>query len=125
MPRLFLARRPPSPVLLRSPAASESFTVTVNGTAHNVVLSAATVATYNSTNHTSLNAASLSATDVATLINSQVGSPIATITNGALTFASTTTGPTSSIALSNVTLAGTASGSTASLRRPPPTVRPP
>jgi flagellin len=94
-------------------AASDTFTVTVDGgSAHTVTLSAATVATYNTANSTSLSAASLSAANVASIINSQVGSSVASVVGGALTFTSGTTGASSSIATSAVTAAGTASGST-------------
>ena len=94
-------------------AASDSFTVTVDGgSAQTVTLSAATVATFNTANGTSLNAASLSAANVASLINSQVGSSVASVVGGKLTFTSGTTGASSSIATGAVTATGTASGST-------------
>jgi flagellin len=91
------------------------FTVAIDGgTAKTVTISSATVATYNSANPTlpQLNAASLSAGNVATLINSQVGSNIASVnTAGNLVFTSGTTGASSSITLTAQT--GTAtSGST-------------
>lgn len=97
------------------PAASAAFTVTIDGNAHNVTLSAATVSNYNSNGPglgSPINAASLSASDVASLINYQVGSSVASVVSGALTFTSPTTGGTSTIATSAVTTAGTASGST-------------
>ena len=97
-------------------AASETFSLTVDGgSAHNVSLSAASVATFNglpANSSNQLNAASLSATDVASLINSQVGSSVASVVGGKLTFTSTTTGASSSIATTAVTLAGGATGST-------------
>jgi flagellin-like hook-associated protein FlgL len=97
------------------PPASDAFTVTVDGAAHNVTLSAASVAAYNTNGPgaaSPINAASLSASDVANLINYQVGSSVATVVGGALTFTSGTTGTSSSVATSAVTSAGTASGST-------------
>ncbi|HEX7881909.1 MAG TPA: flagellin [Afipia sp.] len=94
-------------------ADSLAFTVTVDGgAAQNVSLSAASVAAYNTANSASLNAASLSAANVASIINYQVGSAVASVTGGALVFASTTTGATSSIATSAVTAAGSASNTT-------------
>jgi len=94
------------------PAASQAFTVTVDGTGHAVSLTAATVAAYNSANAASLSAASLSASDVAAIINSQVGSSVASVVGGALKFTSGSTGLTSTVSTSAVTSAGTASGST-------------
>ena len=94
-------------------AASESFTVTVDGgSAQGVTLSAATVAAYNTAKSASLSASSLSASDVASLINYQTSSTVASVVGGALTFTSGTTGTGSSVATSAVTTAGTATGST-------------
>jgi flagellin len=79
------------------------FTVAIDGgTAKTVTISSATVATYNSANPTlpQLNAASLSAANVATLVNSQVGSAVASVNgSGNLVFTSGTTGASSSITL--------------------------
>jgi hypothetical protein len=93
-------------------ADSLAFSVTVDGTAHNVSLSAASVTAYNTANTATLNAASLSAADVAAITNYQVGSNVATVTGGALVFTSPTTGATSSIATSAVTAAGAATNTT-------------
>ena len=94
-------------------AASESFTVTVDGgSAQGVTLSAATVAAYNTAKSASLSASSLSASDVANIINYQTSSTVASVVGGALTFTSGTTGTGSSVATSAVTTAGTATGST-------------
>ncbi|MDO8980179.1 MAG: flagellin, partial [Afipia sp.] len=95
-------------------AASQSFTVTVDGgSAQTVTLSAASIATYNTANPTAtVNAASLSAANVASVINSQITGAVASVVGGALTFTSSSTGATSSVATSAVTSAGAASGST-------------
>jgi hypothetical protein len=91
---------------------SESFSVNVDGAGpQTVTLSTAAVTAYNSAKSASLNAASLSATDVASLINYQTGSTVASVAGGKLVFTSGTTGTNSSIVLSAVT--GTAtSGAT-------------
>jgi flagellin-like hook-associated protein FlgL len=96
------------------PPASQTFTVAVDGAAaQTVTLSAAAIGTYNTANPgTPVNAASLSAADVAAVINSQITGAVASVVGGALTFTSSTTGATSSVATSAVTSAGTASGST-------------
>jgi flagellin len=95
------------------PAASQTFTVAVDGgSAQTVTLSAASITTYNTANSASLNAASLSATDVAAVINSQITGAVASVVSGALTFTSSSTGTSSNVVTSAVTSAGTASGST-------------
>ncbi len=96
------------------PAASQSFTLTVDGgSAQTVTLSAATIGTYNTANPSAtVNAANLSAADVAAVINSQITGAVASVVGGALTFTSSSTGATSSVATSAVTSAGSASGST-------------
>ncbi|CAN5483420.1 DUF1522 domain-containing protein [soil metagenome] len=96
------------------PAASQSFTLTVDGgSAQTVTLSAATIGTYNTAHPSAtVNAASLSAADVAAVINSQVTGAVASVVGGALTFTSSSTGATSSVATSAVTSAGAASVST-------------
>jgi len=95
-------------------ADSLSFTVAVDGgSAQTVTISDATVQAYNTAHSTTFNSASLTAANVATLINDQVGSNVATVsTGGALTFTSTTTGANSSIAVSAVTAAGSATNTT-------------
>jgi flagellin-like hook-associated protein FlgL len=98
-----------------APADSLAFTVTVDGTAHNVTLSAANVTAYNTAKGTTLNAASLSAQNTADLINYQIdntgATTIATVSGGNLAFTSNTTGAGSSIATTAVTGTATA-GST-------------
>jgi flagellin len=91
------------PINVSGGSDSLTFSVAVDGgSAQTITISSATVATYNTAHSgATLNAASLSAGNVASLINSQVGSNIASV-NGAgtnLVFTSTTTGATSSIAL--------------------------
>ena len=94
-------------------ADSLAFSVTVDGTAHNITLSDAVVSAYNTANSTSLDSSALSAADVAALINDQVGSAVTTVSSGgALVFTSGTTGSTSSIATSAVTAAGSATNTT-------------
>ena len=94
-------------------ADSLAFSVTVDGTAHNITLSDAVVSAYNTANSTSLDSSALSAADVAALINHQVGSAVTTVSSGgALVFTSGTTGSTSSIATSAVTAAGSATNTT-------------
>jgi hypothetical protein len=94
-------------------ADSLAFTVTVDGgTAQNVTISKSVVDAYNTANSTTLDSSALTAADVASLINDQVGSSVATVVGGALTFTSTTTGATSSIATSAVTAAGSATNTT-------------
>ena len=95
-------------------AASQTFTVAVDGgSAQTVTLSAAAISTYN-TAHSSatVNAAALSATDVAAVINSQITGAVASVVSGALTFTSSSTGTTSNVVTSAVTTAGGATGST-------------
>jgi hypothetical protein len=96
------------------PPASQTFTVAVDGAAaQTVTLSAATIGTYNTANPTAtVNAASLSATDVAAVINSQITGAVASVVGGALTFTSSSTGTTSNVVTSAVTTAGGATGST-------------
>ena len=96
------------------PAASQTFTVAVDGgSAQTVTLSAAAITTYN-TAHSSatVNAAALSAADVAAVINSQITGATASVVGGALTFTSSSTGTTSNVVTSAVTTAGGATGST-------------
>ena len=95
-------------------AASQTFTVAVDGgSAQTVTLSAASIATYNTANPSAtVNAASLSAANVASVINSQITGATASVVGGALTFTSNSTGTTSNVVTSAVTSAGTASGST-------------
>jgi hypothetical protein len=98
-----------------TPAASEDFTLTVDGTAHAIDISKSAVDTYNAANSgATIDASNLGAADVAKLINSQIGggSTVASVVGGALTFTSGTTGTSSSIALTAVTTAGGATGST-------------
>jgi flagellin len=99
-----------------TPAASLAFSVSVDGAAHNVSLSAAALTAYNAApaNSAALitNAASaLNAADVAKIVNFQVGSSVASVVTGALTFTSAP-GSTHSVATSAVTTAGAATGST-------------
>ena len=93
-------------------ADSQAFTVTVDGgSATSIKINAANVAAYNTAKSTSLSASSLSATDVANLINYQDSSTVASVVGGKLTFTSGTSGTSSSVAVTAVT--GTAtSGST-------------
>jgi len=95
-------------------ADSQTFTVTVDGgSAQTVTLSAAAITTYN-TAHSSatVNAAALSAADVAAVINSQITGATASVVGGALTFTSASTGTSSNVVTSAVTTAGGATGST-------------
>ncbi|EGP06534.1 flagellin [Afipia clevelandensis] len=96
------------------PAASQTFTVAVDGgSAQTVTLSAAAITTYN-TAHSSatVNASALTAADVAAVINSQITGATASVVGGALTFTSASTGTTSNVVTSAVTSAGGATGST-------------
>jgi flagellin len=95
-------------------AASQTFTVAVDGgAAQTVTLSAAAIATYNTANPSAtVNAASLSAANVASVINSQITGATASVVGGALTFTSSSTGTTSNVVTSAVTTAGAATGST-------------
>ena len=63
-----------------------------------ITLTAANVTAYNTAKSASLSASSLSATDVANLINYQDGSTVASVVGGNLTFTSGTTGTSSSVA---------------------------
>ncbi len=96
------------------PPASQTFTVAVDGAAaQTVTLSAASIATYNAANPSAtVNAASLSAADVAAVANSQITGAVASVVGGALTFTSSSTGATSNVVTSAVTTAGAATGST-------------
>jgi flagellin len=109
-----LANDPSNTGAAAVPAASESFSVTLDGgSAQTVSLSAASVAAYNTANGTSLSAGSLSAANVAAIANYQIGSNVASVNgSGNLVFTSTTTGASSSVATSAVTTAGGAAGST-------------
>ena len=95
-------------------ADSISFSLTVDGgSASTITLDAAAVTAYNGANSASLSASSLTAANVASIINYQAGATVATVgTGGALTFTSTSTGASSSIAISGFTSAGTPGGST-------------
>jgi flagellin-like hook-associated protein FlgL len=101
-------------------AASESFTLTVDGgAAKTITLDAAHVTAFTTAGGTLAGSASaLTAADVANITNYQfngnslTGATPATVAGGALVFASATTGTGSSVATSAVTTAGTASGST-------------
>ncbi|MGO8908142.1 MAG: flagellin, partial [Bradyrhizobium sp.] len=75
------------------------FSVAVDGgTAKTITLSSATVAAYNTANDASLNANSLSASDVANITNYQYGSTVASVSSGgALVFTSGTTGASSNV----------------------------
>jgi flagellin len=91
------------PINVSGGSDSLTFSVAVDGgSAQTITISSATVATYNTAHSgATLNAASLSAGNVASLINSQFGSNIASV-NGAgtnLVFTSTTTGATSNVTL--------------------------
>jgi flagellin-like hook-associated protein FlgL len=96
-------------------ADSETFTVTVDGgAAKTITLDAAHVATYDSAKSATANAASLSANDVANIINFQYdpsgATTVASVVGGKLTFTSGTTGTGSTVATSAVT--GTATAGT-------------
>jgi flagellin len=90
------------PINVSGGSDSLAFTVAVDGgSAQTITISSATIATYN-TAHSSatLSASSLSAGNVASLINSQFGSNIASVNgSGNLVFTSTTTGASSSVTL--------------------------
>ena len=99
-------------------ADSLAFTVTVDGTAHNISLSSTSIAAYN-TAHSSatVSASALTAADVANVINYQIdntgATTIATVDGaGKLAFTSNTQSGTSSIAVSTVTAAGSATNTT-------------
>ena len=59
-----------------------NFTLNVDGTPHAVSITAANVTAYNTATSSALNAASLSATDVANIINFQVGTAVTTVNGG-------------------------------------------
>jgi len=88
-----------------------TFTLNVDGTNHNVSISDADVTAYNTANSTSLSSAALSATDVANIINYQVGANVTTVSGGDLVFTSPTAGATSSLTIT-ATSETTTSGST-------------
>jgi len=99
-----------------SNADAISFSIALDGgSAQNVTLNAASVTSYNTAHSTNLSATNLSASDVANLINDQLGSSVASVSSGHLAFTSATTGSTSSVAVSAVTsqVTGGASGITA------------
>jgi flagellin-like hook-associated protein FlgL len=92
---------------------SVSFTVAVDGgSAKTISLTSATVAAYNTANDASLNANSLSATDVANITNFQYGSTVASVAAGKLVFTSPTTGATSNVTTTAEVVTGAATGST-------------
>jgi flagellin len=96
-----------------TPASSQVFTVTVDGgTAKTITLNAANVTAYNTAKGTTLDATSLSANDVASLINYQYDNTgaktVASGASGKLVFTSGTTGASSNVVTSAVT--GTAAG---------------
>ena len=88
-----------------------NFTLNVDGTPTNVSITAANVTAYNTATSSALNAASLSATDVANIINFQVGTAVATVNGGGnLVFTSPTAGAAGSLtitATSETTTSGT------------------
>jgi flagellin len=96
--------------------ASESFSLTVDGgTAKTITIDAAHISTFNSdaaNASNQLDPANLSAANVASLINYEAGSTVASGASGKLVFTSATTGTTSSIATGAVTVAGGATGGT-------------
>src|ERR1700730_16744581 len=92
---------------------SIAFSVAVDGgTAKTITLSSANVTAYNTANGTSLNANSLSASDVASLTNYQFGSTIASVSGGKLVFTSGTTGASSSVTTTAEVVTGAATGTT-------------
>ena len=94
-------------------AGSLAFSVQVNGGAvGNILLDTGHVAAYNAQNGTTLNASSLSASDVANLVNFQYGSTVASVSGGNLVFTSGTTGANSSVTTTAQVLTGGATGVT-------------
>ncbi|SHH68384.1 flagellin [Bradyrhizobium erythrophlei] len=92
---------------------SIAFSVAVDGgTAKTITLSSANVTAYNTANGTSLNANSLSASDVANLTNYQFGSTIASVSGGKLVFTSGTTGASSNVTTTAEVVTGAATGTT-------------
>ncbi|SHG24011.1 flagellin [Bradyrhizobium erythrophlei] len=94
-------------------SGSIAFSVAVDaGTAKTITLSSANVTAYNTANGTSLNANSLSASDVANLTNYQFGSTVASVSGGKLVFTSGTTGTSSSVTTTAEVVTGGATGTT-------------
>jgi flagellin len=96
-------------------AQSQVFTVTVDGgTAKTITLDAAHVTAYNTANGTTLSSTSLSAANVASLINYQYdntgATTVASVSGGNLVFTSNSTGTSSNVVTSAVT--GTATSGT-------------
>jgi flagellin len=89
------------PIDVSGGSDSLTFTVAVDGgSAQTITLSSATVAAYNTAKSASLSDSSLSAANVASIINYQDGSNIASVNgSGNLVFTSTTTGTSSSVTL--------------------------
>ena len=88
-----------------------SFSLTKDGTTQAISLDAAAVTAYNTANTTTLSAASLSAQDVADLVNDQFGSAAVTVSGGQLSVASSTTGTGSHVTIAGYTSSANA-GST-------------
>jgi flagellar hook protein FlgE len=88
-----------------------NFTLNVDGTPTNVSITDANVTAYNTANSTSLSSAALSAQDVANIINSQVGTNVATVSGGNLVFTSPTAGAGGNVTVS-ATSETTTSGTT-------------
>jgi flagellin len=84
-------------------SGSVSFSLTVDGTTQSITIDAAAVTAYNTANSTTLNASSLSAQDVADLVNDQFGSAAVTVSGGQLQIASATTGAGSHVTISGYT----------------------
>jgi hypothetical protein len=80
-----------------------SFNLTVDGTTQAISLDAAAVTAYNTANSTTLNAAALSAQDIADLANDQFGSAALTVSGGELQIASATTGTGSHVIIAGYT----------------------
>lgn len=86
---------------------SLTFNLTLDGGSPTAItIDAAHVTSYNSAHSTTLDPANLSGADVASLINEQAGSTVASFAAGKLTFTSTTQGATSSVVVGAVTAAG-------------------
>jgi len=89
-----------------------NFTLNVDGTPTNVSITAANVTAYNTATSSALNAASLSATDVANIINFQVGTAVTTVNGGGdLVFTAPVAGAAGSLTIS-ATSETTTSGTT-------------
>src|ERR1700730_4073211 len=92
---------------------SIAFSVAVDGAAaKTITLNSANVTAYNTATGSSLNANSLSVSDVANLTNFQYGSTVASVSAGKLVFTSGTTGATSSVTLTAEVVTGAATGTT-------------